>query len=607
MANLPTTNNDPGDLKDPSTGTFQQFADPKEGFAALLNDLQTKINNHPNWTLGDFAKVYAPPSDNNDTGSYIAKLANQLKVRPDATIGSLKSRLGDFASAVASNEGYQGSSGAFVNPNAPQTGGANFVTPPPPPAPTTAAPTSPAPSSPGLIQSLVQGIANPFLQGARIPIGLAEQGIGALTGNAGLQGAGQITAGNQPLNLGYFGNVNQVGFDQNGRPLGFGGSLAQAAGAGMQIAPWFVGGGAAENAIGKIGEQTLPGLMKLGAATGAAIGGIGSAGQALQSGTEQNQPGANIAANAIGQGAIGAATGAGLGALAGGATGLIGKLAGKLNINKAVDDTVESVSSNLTGKGLSKAYGKAALEGGITKPGVFTKGAVGASADEVRLGTSLAKSGVVLKPNDPMGNLITIGKEMDATEAKIKPFNDIPVTGGVKRVLNTELDGIKNKIPTEYQGIKEQQGIFDKAVDYAKSQVLKYKDTIGGYREGRTQFDSQFLKEFPSAALPKGGVNINTPAGRAWQAVRNVLNDNLYTIAPTNANLQGLIGHEADLFKAIDRIAPKAAKLTGKTLPQLFLSRHPFIRTAWNLGKYAVPAGLIGGGLVAGAEHVMNP
>lgn len=110
MTNLPTKNNNPGDLKDPSTGQFQVFNTPQEGFGALLNDLQIKIKHHPDHTLADFANQYAPPSDNNNTAQYTANLANKLGVSPDTPIGSLQPQIGKFAEAVASNEGYPVSS-----------------------------------------------------------------------------------------------------------------------------------------------------------------------------------------------------------------------------------------------------------------------------------------------------------------------------------------------------------------------------------------------------------------------------------------------------------------------------------------------------------------
>lgn len=115
MANLPTTNNNPGDLrnigqKDASQGAggFASFPTPQAGFGALLNDVQSKINTHPDWTLADFSNAYAPPTDGNDSATYAANLANQLKVAPNTSIKSLQGNIGQFAEAISHNEGYEG-------------------------------------------------------------------------------------------------------------------------------------------------------------------------------------------------------------------------------------------------------------------------------------------------------------------------------------------------------------------------------------------------------------------------------------------------------------------------------------------------------------------
>jgi len=114
MANLPTENNNPGDLRDvgqagasQGQGGFAAFPDAKQGYAALLNDIQAKINRNPNETLGDFSNTYAPSSDNNNSAQYTANLANQLGVAPDATIGSLEPNIGKFAEAIAIMRGIR--------------------------------------------------------------------------------------------------------------------------------------------------------------------------------------------------------------------------------------------------------------------------------------------------------------------------------------------------------------------------------------------------------------------------------------------------------------------------------------------------------------------
>lgn len=114
MANIPTQNNNPGDLKNPTTGQFQAYDNPEDGFSALKADLQGKITGNTktgltgNSTLQDFASVWAPDSDGNNSTQYAQKLASKLGVTTNTPIGSLSGRLDDFASAIADNEGYQG-------------------------------------------------------------------------------------------------------------------------------------------------------------------------------------------------------------------------------------------------------------------------------------------------------------------------------------------------------------------------------------------------------------------------------------------------------------------------------------------------------------------
>lgn len=115
-ANIPTRLNNPGDLRyigqtggqaDPSG--FASFPDPKTGFAALLNDVQSKINTHPDDTIADFANTYAPNSDGNNSAEYAANLSNKLGVSPDTKLSALQGNIGQFAEAIGNNEGYQGS------------------------------------------------------------------------------------------------------------------------------------------------------------------------------------------------------------------------------------------------------------------------------------------------------------------------------------------------------------------------------------------------------------------------------------------------------------------------------------------------------------------
>lgn len=112
METIANRNNNPGNIKDTTTGQFKTYATPQEGYAALLNDLETKKTGKsqtglkPDQTLADFAKIYAPSSDKNDPAQYTANIANYMGVRPDAKISELDT--GKWAEAIANAEGYKG-------------------------------------------------------------------------------------------------------------------------------------------------------------------------------------------------------------------------------------------------------------------------------------------------------------------------------------------------------------------------------------------------------------------------------------------------------------------------------------------------------------------
>lgn len=127
--NIPTRLNNPGDLRyigqaggTPDPSGFASFPDPQTGFAALMNDVQSKINANPDHTIADFANTYAPNSDGNDSAQYAANLANKLGVPPDTKLSALQGNIGAFAQAIGNNEGYNDSnSSSSDNGVAPST------------------------------------------------------------------------------------------------------------------------------------------------------------------------------------------------------------------------------------------------------------------------------------------------------------------------------------------------------------------------------------------------------------------------------------------------------------------------------------------------------
>lgn len=86
-------NNNPGNLRwnaninwqgqtghDP--GGYAMFDTPENGLRAMMIDVKNKIQRGLN-TLNTLIPVYAPPSDNNPTGSYIANVSRWTGLGPD--------------------------------------------------------------------------------------------------------------------------------------------------------------------------------------------------------------------------------------------------------------------------------------------------------------------------------------------------------------------------------------------------------------------------------------------------------------------------------------------------------------------------------------------
>ena len=73
------------------------------------------------------------------------------------------------------------------------------------------------------------------------------------------------------------------------------------------------------------------------------------------------------------------------------------------------------------------------------------------------------------------------------------------------------------------------------------------------------------------------------------------MNAHLYDTAPNGSEIQKLIGREADLFRATEAIAPKAAQLQGTSKVGRFINK-PLIK---EVGKAIIPAAIVGGAVAS--------
>lgn len=95
-APLSVRNNNPGNLRDSSTGEFRVFNTPEEGTAAMRSDLTAKITGnspameknygkHYSPTLSNLITTYAPASEN-DPKAYIATVSKETGLAPDQVL-----------------------------------------------------------------------------------------------------------------------------------------------------------------------------------------------------------------------------------------------------------------------------------------------------------------------------------------------------------------------------------------------------------------------------------------------------------------------------------------------------------------------------------------
>lgn len=262
----------------------------------------------------------------------------------------------------------------------------------------------------------------------------------------------------------------------------------------------------------------------------------------------------------------------------------------KPKVINSIDTSIEAVNPDLTGKKLVSAY-KQGVTGTreITPSSIFREQGIGPDEQTMNLGKRLHDLNL---GKDPVENLNTLKTALSTTETKIETAlkGDPEVNYNAnKPELIGNLEKARTNIPREFNAIKDSKTVFDNVIDFAKETVTNSEDSITGIRDARTTFDAQAKAEYPSA-FKEGKIDTSTPAGRAIKLARDMINEHLYNTAPNGSEIQKLIGREADIYRATDNIAPKAAKGEGKNTPAKFIKNHPQIT------KFAKGAGLLVGG-----------
>lgn len=251
--------------------------------------------------------------------------------------------------------------------------------------------------------------------------------------------------------------------------------------------------------------------------------------------------------------------------------------------DKKIQNSIDAVSPELSGKKLTQAY-KDVVTGKRTTVGgkVFGAQDVGNLKDTIDLGTRLKDT---LTSKNPIKNLTNLSTDLTKTEGSLKPLLENDKTPIVKQGLSDALDEKTQNMPREF--IKDPDNTYQSVIDFAKEKINNAEPTINGMRNARIEFDAAAKREFPNAYKDGGYIDTKTPSGQAIKDARDTINKYMYDTAENGSEIQKLIGHEADIFKATDYIAPKAAAQHGLTpTVKLYnaIKAHPIASTA--IGGY---------------------
>lgn len=250
-----------------------------------------------------------------------------------------------------------------------------------------------------------------------------------------------------------------------------------------------------------------------------------------------------------------------------------------VGVKSADDIALNAVTPKLSGKALIGAYTSDFAEG-AKKAGLLTKQSAPISDETKNLATNLGE--YLTSSKDHIGNLGRLGEGMNDTEGKLTTLLENDKTPLDKEGIVNKLDEAKANPPQEFISTNKQTGaqnLYNDVIDFMKDKVAGAEETIKGGRNARIGFDSATKEQFPSAFNKNGFIDITKPAGRAIKTARDIVNENLYATAEKGSEMQGLIGKESDIFKAVQVIGQKAAANEGKTALKIFFREHP------NLGK----------------------
>lgn len=352
-------------------------------------------------------------------------------------------------------------------------------------------------------------------------------------------------------------------------------SVKDAAGVGLELASYAVGGEGAANALTKTG---IGALKKVGTAalTQAGAGGLSGLGQSLQREDTSLKNSLTDTGKGIGFGAL---FGAGTGTLGLGASKLSGK------VISSIEDTLNIVRKPLSKseEAIAKAEGRASLQG-------FSRKVVVNPSNE-DIAVAKASQGIVSLKNNAFENINKLQTAINNSSVKIRAGLE-----NSEAIWNkNELKGVLNKVEKPIT-VKSDKTLSNQAANFQKA-LLKLseqsdKKTVG-LLDLRQDFDALVRREFPNLYDRE-----MTPTRQYIQNLREALNSYTAKKIPSGKLPDGTLFRDElrkqhYLIKAIDNIAEKSPK-EGSTAFKRFVKNNPNKLKALKYGATLLGGGVIG-------------
>lgn len=236
---------------------------------------------------------------------------------------------------------------------------------------------------------------------------------------------------------------------------------------------------------------------------------------------------------------------------------------------------------------------RAILKGQGKEPGILKPSEIAPSEEDIRLSQRISNSpyftGVqpIAENRSLLQNVKTINDEIGNVATKrIVPFLDNFKQGFNQKQILTKIRRVIGQKPLVFVSETAEGNTYKKVVETALKEIKKYPNNASGLWKARIGFDQAVRETFGDAIWDK-----STPLRKAIGNVRDAMNDAIGDLTGNPTQWKEYRSYVADLYKAAETIADKAAAEVGTSKVSAFMKKHPLLRSALRAGAYGLGHG----------------